>query len=390
MTFSRGARRSSIVIAAALFAVGCVTESTGSQARLAADGAANAGGSLTVTKLTSNQKNVAPNRAPSLINGWGIVEFDGKFWIAANGSGDVVILDGKGVPSKGKPKSGAINLGEGITGVAVTGAKADDTAFQIHTAKDCKPAQLIFASETGKLLGVNTELSTKDVFVVVDQSRASANYKGVAVIQRTQGPYGTNGRLILAANFGGKGHVDVFNERFQLLEDKDISFNANFGEENGIFAPFNVMTFEDTVYVTYAKQNPANPGDDLPGAGFGFVVAFDTSGNTLGIAKEGLLNGPWGMALARGFGPFPNSLLISNFGDGTITAIEPRPTSGTALQQLGQLTDRKGAPITIEGLWGISLGGTVENARPEGLYFAAGPDDEKNGLFGVIAPKSAH
>jgi len=387
MTFPRGARRSSIVIAAALFAVGCVTESTGSQAKLAADGAANAGGSLTVTKLTSNKKDEAPNRARSLINGWGIVEFDGKFWIAAAGSGDVVILDGKGVPSKGKPKSGAINLGEGITGVAVTGAKADDTAFQIHTAKDCKPAQLIFASETGKLFGVSTELSTTRGFEVVDRSSAGAIYKGVAVIHDSHDAYGSHGPLILAADFSGKGHVDVFNERFELV--KDISFDAVLGE--GI-APFNVMTFEDTVYVTYAKQDPNNPEDDLPGPGLGFVVAFDTSGNILGLAKGLEFNGPWGLALVRDFGQFRNSLLVTNFGDGTITAIETPATASSlpTLQVRGQLTDRNGARIVIDGLWGISVGGAVEKARPDWLYFAAGPNKEEDGLFGVIAPKSSH
>ena len=390
MTFHMGARKSSIVIAAALFAVGCVNESTGAKAELPADvGAANAGGSLAVIKLTSNQKDIAPNRAPSLINGWGLVPFDRKFWIAANGSGDVVILDGKGVPSKGKPKSGAIDLGKGITGVAVTGAKADDTAFQIHTAKDCKPAQLIFGSETGKLFGVNTELSDKRGFEVVDRSSAGAIYKGVAVVHESHDAYGSHGRLILATDFHN-GHVDVFNERFKLLEDKDIKFAAEVGAG---FAPFNVMVFEDTVYVTYAKQDE-DKEDDVAGPGLGFVVAFDTSGTPLGIAKEGALNAPWGLALARGFGPFPSSLLVANFGDGRITAIETptKPTPGTVplLGQLGQLTDRHGAPIAIEGLWGISFGPLVENARPDGLYFAAGPNGEKNGLFGVIAPTSAH
>ncbi len=385
MTFLKGVRRSSIGIAVALFAVSCMDASAGTE--VAADvGAVKAGGSLVVTKLTSNQKDVAPNLAKSLVNGWGIVQFDGKFWIAANGSGDVVILDGKGVPSTGTPASGAISLGAGITGVAVTGAKANDTAFLIHPAKGydgSKPAQLIFASENGKLIAVNTELSTKTGFVVVDRSKAGAIFKGVAVVPKTDGQHGKRAALILAADFHN-GQVDVFDERFKLV--KKPAFNVQLVEG---FAPFNVMVFEDTVFVTYAKQD-ANKEDDVPGPGLGFVVAFDTSGKFLGLAKGPALNAPWGMVPAGNFGPFPNSLLVANFGDGHITAIAmPGTASGSTLTVLGQLKDHKGAPIAIDGLWGISFGTAVTNARPSGLYFAAGPDDEKNGLFGVIAPSKS-
>jgi hypothetical protein len=35
------------------------------------------------------------------------------------------------------------------------------------------------------------------------------------------------------------------------------------------------------------------------------------------------------------------------------------------------------------GLWGLTFGDGVANARA-GLYFAAGPDDEMHGMFGVI------
>ena len=42
-----------------------------------------------------------------------------------------------------------------------------------------------------------------------------------------------------------------------------------------------------------------------------------------------------------------------------------------------------GNPIVIEGLWGLSFAPvTATGIDPNWLYFAAGPDDEEEGLFG--------
>lgn len=71
----------------------------------------------------------------------------------------------------------------------------------------------------------------------------------------------------------------------------------------------------------------------------------------------------------------PNSLLlVGNFGDGRITAFHP--VTGAVL---GQLSDEVGDPLEIEGLWGLDF---PECSRR--LYFAAGPDDEEHGLFGLV------
>ena len=382
MAFPISARASLFAVVSLGLAAGCMT---GGDAASRADlgtssdpnDPARVTRALAVTNLTADQPGVAPNVAPSLINAWGMVSFDRTFWIADNGTGKVSILDGKGLPVTGKPASGAIDLGVGITGVAATGAAAGDVAFPIHTADTCGPAALIFASETGQLIGVNPELSITGGFVVVDRSSAGAIYKGVAVIQGGSGP------AILAADFHN-ARIDVFDANFALVTN--LSFDNPASLPAG-FAPFNVMAFGETVFVTYAKQD-ADQEDDVPGPGLGLVAAFDLTGKLLGTATGRSLNAPWGMALACDFSPFPNSLLVGNFGDGHITAIE---TPGAAaslptLKVLGQLRDRTGAPLAIDGLWGLSFGVPGDKARPDGLYFAAGPDDEAHGLFGVMTP----
>ncbi|MEQ1472786.1 MAG: hypothetical protein ABLQ96_03135, partial [Candidatus Acidiferrum sp.] len=40
----------------------------------------------------------------------------------------------------------------------------------------------------------------------------------------------------------------------------------------------------------------------------------------------------------------------------------------------------------IDGLWALVFGNDSNNALATTLYFTAGPDKEKNGLFGTLTP----
>lgn len=380
MTFRIEALMGRIAIAGSLFAVGCMAEekdttsglesdldlnaSDGQTDDLAAMGGTAAGGSFTVVPLTANKPGVAPNVDPALVNAWGIVPFERMFWIADNGTGKLSILDGQGKPS---PKSGDIDLGEPITGIVATGVSArEKTLFQMPKCHE--PALLITVSESGKLIGVNP--STAGRFEVVYESKSGAIYKGVTILQRT---HNKGGPLILAADFHN-ARVDVFNAKFEPINAP--SFVAS-GVDAG-FAPFNVMASGDGVYITYAQQD-ADAEDDVPGDGY--VVSYRSNGKQLRLAHGGGLSAPWGMVMARNFGSIRSALLVGNFGDGHVNVLDP-----TTLKIRGQLSGQNGQPIAIDGLWGLSFGDDVRRARRGALYFAAGPDDETNGLFGVIVP----
>jgi hypothetical protein len=73
------------------------------------------------------------------------------------------------------------------------------------------------------------------------------------------------------------------------------------------------------------------------------------------------------------------ALLIGNFGDGKINGY-----SITDGGFFGSVNDAAGAPIVISGLWGIAFGNDAENQPHNTLFFAAGPNDEANGLYGRI------
>jgi hypothetical protein len=71
-------------------------------------------------------------------------------------------------------------------------------------------------------------------------------------------------------------------------------------------------------------------------------------------------------------------VLIGNFGDGRINVFAPDG------QFLGQLQSHN-RTLVIDGLWALGFApSTATSIDPGRLYFTAGPDDEKDGLFGYI------
>ena len=102
------------------------------------------------------------------------------------------------------------------------------------------------------------------------------------------------------------------------------------------------------------------------------------------LASGGLLNAPWGLALAPPeFSPlFTGALIVGNFGDGAMTGFDPH--SGKVV---GQILDPMGMPLLIDGLWGLVFAPASANIpgnQPNWMYFAAGPNDENSGLFGFV------
>ncbi len=51
---------------------------------------------------------------------------------------------------------------------------------------------------------------------------------------------------------------------------------------------------------------------------------------------------------------------------------------------LGFMNKSDGEPLAIEGLWALQFGNGASLGDSNALYFAAGPGDEKQGLFGAL------
>ena len=323
---------------------------------------ASAGTGYNRVNLVSDLPGVAAHTDPNLKNPWGMAfTAASPFWVSDNLTGVATIYDGAGVaqalvvtippPGGGAPPSAP-------TGMVFNAA-----------AGDFAGAHFIFATEDGTVAGWSIGTSA---VLQVDNAASGAVYKGLAL--------GNNGsgNFLYATNFNA-GRVDVFDHNFTpvILPGAFTDPTLPSG-----FAPFGIQNIGGVLFVTYAKQD-AGKRDPVPGPGNGFVDEFDPNGTFLRrFVSQGVLNSPWGLALAPGtFGDLSGDLLVGNFGDGTIHGFNP--ATGALV---GTLNDGGSHPIVVEGLWGLLFGNGRTDAAQNELFFTAGiPGSgsvEDHGLFG--------
>jgi len=258
------------------------------------------------------------------------------------------------------------------------------SAFIVPGTKSTNPpngiqASFIFATEDGTLSAWAGGLTPNpnNAVIAFDNSASGAVYKGLA--------YGVNvhGFFLFATNFNA-GTVDVFGPNGPDGQFTLATTDGRFIDPDipAGYAPFGIESIDGNLFVTYALQN-AEKHDDVKGPGHGFIDIFDTDGHLLRrFASRGPLNSPWGMTRASfAFGRFSGQILIGNFGNGKINVFNSRG------QFIDELDRPNGKPLKIDGLWKLTLGGGRASS-PDTLYFTAGPNDEKDGLFGTITPAS--
>jgi uncharacterized protein (TIGR03118 family) len=182
--------------------------------------------------------------------------------------------------------------------------------------------------------------------------------------------------------------ADFQNGTIRVLDNQwvDITASVPFARPASMradFSPFNIQLLGGRLYVAFAvvDVNAEEAATDVPGPGAGHVVAYDLDGHIIQeLADFGRLNSPWGLAVApETFGALAGSLLIGNFGDGTIAAFDP---STGAFRDY--LRTESGKPIAIDKLWGLAFGNGVSLGDNDSLYFTAGPNEEQDGIFGRL------
>jgi uncharacterized protein (TIGR03118 family) len=321
-------------------------------------------GNFLQNNLVANKGGYEAKRIDSsLINGWGIAfSSGGTAWIGAQGSGVSTIYDREGnqtlapvaIPSPGGPTGG------NPTGV-VFNAGSD------FVLSNGAAARFIFVGVDGVISGWNNAAGSRAL--LIQNNVATSSYTGLALASDG----GAN--FLYAANFRA-GTIDVFDKTFAKVAGKPF---ADPNLPSG-YSPFNVQAVGDKLYVAYARVGP--DGRDQKGVGNGVVNIFNTNGTLFKrFADKGKLNSPWGIAQAPASffkeDPSHSAILIGNFGDGRINGYN---LDGKFLGQLST----KGKAIAIDGLWAITFAPTTSTIDPNRLYFAAGPNHEKDGLFGYI------
>jgi uncharacterized protein (TIGR03118 family) len=324
--------------------------------------------------LISDIAGVARITDPNLVNPWGMAAGPATpLWINDNGA-DVSTLYSGGI--HGSIPS-IVPLVVSIPKGAPTGIVFNATSQFKITMPDGStgPATFIFDSENG-VISAWMKTTPPQTAAVAPVTTTDAVYKGLATGQSSKGP------AIYASNFHA-GTVDVFDGSFKPLMLSPNQFtdpNLPAG-----YAPFGIQELNGKLFVSYAKQDSAKH-DDEAGPGHGFVDVYSNDGVLLHrLISRGDLNSPWGLVIApRDFGPFGGDLLVGNFGDGAIHAYDPR----TGAEE-GQLMNRDGNPIMINGLWGLRFGNGVFGTSDD-LLFTAGIGDESHGLFGEIKSRGGH
>ncbi len=348
-------------------------------------------GQYVQTNLVSDGNVPAEHTDANLVNSWGLLHAFDAFWVADNGTAVSTVYDADG---NALPHNNPLVINIPPAGSAAPDGIALNRSFgfRIQGPHFPVPALFLFASEDGTVAAWNPVLGT-DAVVAITSDPNTTVYKGIAL-------GGFFRPRLFVANFRS-GMVEMYDSQFHFVRaftDPDLPAG---------YAPFGIRNINGLLVVTFAVQDAAKH-DDVKGAGHGLVDIFDTDGHFVRrLVSHGDLNSPWGLALAprRGFGPASGKLLVGNFGDGVINIYDPN--SGA---HVGALEDPNQMPITIDGLWGLEFarvrgGGdvnsgqinfaerddgsdsTMTDAEDDGglaLFFAAGPNDENDGLFGRL------
>lgn len=374
------------------------------------------------TVFVANKAKYKPTLATdkNFINAWGIAirpkGAGGHFWITAKDISYEYVGD---VQASADPKLRRIHQddlkivtlplgGDDKFSTSTVFSNSDKNFIITQKLNDgtsiTAPTKFFFSSDGG-VISAWTEKKNDDgsfqrsdeALSVIDQSKDGAQFFGIAVDHKSSRLY--------AADFGAAPSMKVFDKKFKptkLTFDMPFDENKNGTVDAGEYAPFNVQAFttpagDHRIFVTYAKTqacptNEVKKGtckkgeifageEDTSQPGYGRLAEFDEDGELVAVWNDnGKLSAPWGLAFApNNFGALSGKLLVGNFGNGEIVAFDPETKAPVDVLQ-----NAKGKPLVIDKLWGLLFGNGESLGDANALYFTAGPDDEKDGIFGSI------
>lgn len=300
--------------------------------------------------LVSDLPGEAKFQDTTLLNPWGLVRHRDTTWIAVNHSGTLTNYDIN--DSTLNPFYVTLALSD-QSSASPTGLVQNKTkGFRVNNT----PSFLLTCTEDGVVFAYVPSVDQNNGIIVIDNSTSGAIYKGLEIADEK----------LYVTDFHN-GQVNVFDSNFnQLSGFSFVDPSLPFG-----YAPFNIVKMGHRLFVSFALQDE-NAEDNVSGPGLGYVSIFEYDGTFLRrFASQNELNAPWGMARGIEDWHLENAVLIGNFGDGVINVYSH------CGKFLGSLTDKYGNIISLDGLWDIKF-------DDHKLYFAAGTNDEADGLTGFI------
>jgi len=373
--------------------------------------------SYKITTLVANKAIYKPQILDkSIKNAWGIAirpaGAGGHFWVAG---GDISFQYVGDVS-----KSNDLNLKKlhvdnfpymklnlkkdaAATGIVFNGGSSFIVQQSISGKKDLvSPAKFIFSADDGSIHAWTERKNTNlDGSISMDWPLEAKK-----VIQEQDAQFfgiGMNEDFsrLYAADFGKNPSIRTYDGNFKPVNitfDMPFDINKNNKVDAGEYAPFNIQYLKDSnnkghLLVAYAqtkacptkaiKEKICAKGEIEPGeenSKNGKIAEFDENGRLISIWSDKGMNAPWGMAYAPStFGKYANHLLVANFTTGLISIYETN-----SKEFVGYLKDKSNKNLKIDGIWGLQFGNGASLGDSDTLYFAAGPKDEEDGVFGSI------
>ena len=332
---------------------------------------------MQVNLVANNGNYNAAHIDATLKNAWGIAwSPGGTAWVNAQGGHVSELYNGEGVKAAltvNVPSPGG-NEGGNPTGIIFNPNVAD---FVIPSGNANAPtrAVFIFVGVDGIVSGWNPSWANH-AFTKFNNVATSA-YTGLAIANNG----GSN--FLYAADFRAKKIV-VWSRTWAPVAMSFTDPNLPAG-----YAPFNIQEVSGQLFVMYAKAG--SDGRSLAGKGLGIVDIFTPAGIFVKrFASRDKLNAPWGVTMAAA-SFFPQEMeeedddngtpqpkiLVGNFGDGKINVYSLNGKFS------GQLKSHDHV-IAIDKLWAIGFAPIPSTIDQNRLYFAAGPNNEEDGVFGYL------
>jgi uncharacterized protein (TIGR03118 family) len=391
----------SLLTLLSLFAFGCSSKTPQQESN------PNSGNYYSQVNLVANRADFHPEIIePDLQNAWGLANrpagLGGHFWVTTQKTGKSIQYVGDvGGKKLFQDDLKIVNLLEKKkTPSTPTGVVFNPSTKFVITQPSPEgsfksESKFIFVTDSGKVYGWAEKkkedgkmLRPSDSVLMSDHQKRGDQYFGCAIDSK--------GEKLFVADFGTHPQMRAFDFNFKEMKLAKDKFKNPFIKgaytKAGEYGPYNVQIIpvnsQDHVFVAYAqiekdpKTGKLEAGEEQKGAGLGKLVEYDLDGNLVQIWNDkGLLNAPWGItqAPATGFGVYSGNLLVGNFGDGTIVAFDPKTH-----EAVDYLKTSEQAKVQIDGLWGLMFGNGASLGEKDHLYFAAGPNDETDGLFGKI------
>jgi uncharacterized protein (TIGR03118 family) len=340
------------------------------------------------TNLVSDIAGMAATMDALLKNPWGLVAPPGgPWWVSNQGTGTSTLYNGQGMPQPPgnnppltplqvaiptNPNGSPFPHGAPTGIVFNTALGSSNPGFVVSEGGKSGSSIFLFDTLDGTISGWSPGVDR--THAVVEATKTGAVFTGLAI--------GTdsNGDTLLYAVDNKNGVIDVYNQSFQQV----TNLKGNFTDPNlpSNFKPFNIQNINGQLYVEYELFDPVTgKAVNLPGSGI--VDVYSTDGvlqkRLISSDPSNHLSDPWGITLAPSdFGAFANDYLVGNFGDGHINAFDQKGNF------VGTLTTSSGQPFEEDHLWSLQFGNNGAAGPANTLFFTAGINNEKDGLFGSL------